>query len=543
MASTIQIYATQSVIFTDTTSGGLQPYSQSWTFSGGNISSATGATALVVYQNPGNYTASLSVTDSNNITNIFSSTNGIQVLAPSLNASFNPNSASSLMSSNISFSDTSTGAPQNATSWNWIVDSSSISTTSGASLSYNNWSDVPGASLGDSPGALQNVSVRLDVSNSFTSDSVINTVSFKKIGAEETDLLNRDGAGQPYVQQVAVNNTGIYADSLSYPTHSYIIEFNYNIPGSGQTIDNFHSTDEITRIILTGLSGRPEFFTGGVGVIGGYIVVEDSLYGTGDPEIVTGKYITPALPTPPRKLYFADDGTTGNITSLIDDFNYTEGLVDEILRNTYPQLNSAQSSPYAPVLPATSVSSGENPVVYSDDYFANRGFPGTVYEVTLEIYHGGTPYNVVCEIAYSGGQGNEPGGNNEFFVMQDVGSDRGVAFLLNQAIDSSSVPGGVGSVEFTADSIYNINTNSDPLNYDGLKMEIKSTDIERVEIFDNSADILATTGLTVFPFAYQYSGGSSGVKTCTGIPSLLDLSASFDYLTEGKRIIYGSSIF
>ena len=43
MASNIKIYETQSVIFTDTTFGGLPPYSRRWNFTGGNISSATGA--------------------------------------------------------------------------------------------------------------------------------------------------------------------------------------------------------------------------------------------------------------------------------------------------------------------------------------------------------------------------------------------------------------------------------------------------------------------------------------------------------------------
>src|SRR6056300_869842 len=107
MASNIRIYETQSVIYTDTTSGGLPPYSRRWTFTGGNIASATGATALVRYNNPGSYTATLTVTDFNNVTNSFTSTNGIEVLASSVLASFTRVPASILMGQTTQFTDTS----------------------------------------------------------------------------------------------------------------------------------------------------------------------------------------------------------------------------------------------------------------------------------------------------------------------------------------------------------------------------------------------------------------------------------------------------
>jgi PKD repeat protein len=64
MAEQIQIYQNQAVNFADTSSGGQPPLSRLWAFSGGSISSATGATATVFYTNPGLYNVTLTVTDS-----------------------------------------------------------------------------------------------------------------------------------------------------------------------------------------------------------------------------------------------------------------------------------------------------------------------------------------------------------------------------------------------------------------------------------------------------------------------------------------------
>jgi PKD repeat protein len=62
-------YQTQQITFTDTSSGGVPPLNRLWSFPGGSITSATGATAQVTYGSPGTYTVTLTVTDDNGLTN------------------------------------------------------------------------------------------------------------------------------------------------------------------------------------------------------------------------------------------------------------------------------------------------------------------------------------------------------------------------------------------------------------------------------------------------------------------------------------------
>lgn len=534
MASIIQIYETQSVIYTDNTSGGLEPYSRMWSFSGGNISSATGPTAQVTYSNTGSYTATLTVTDFNNVTASNIINNGIEVLIPSVNAEYTPTSASLKMGQSFSITNTSTGLPENPTSYQWIVGGTDFATTSDVSISYNDWNVVPGANIAAKPGSSVSVSLSLEATSSYSSDTTSSSFTVSKVGLAENSIINRELALFPYVSQCSISNTTDFSAFLGYPTNSYVYEFDFS-SASPPRITGFHSTLENATITLTGLSGDTLFLDGGVGRIRGYIIVEDYFYTTGDPEIVSGKYIYPSLGSgPPTKLYFADDGLAGNLTDLILNSNYTISLVDEILNNVYPQLNSTQSDYYGALFPDTIVSSGFNPVVYSPIYFINNGATGAEYEVIVEV----DGNSATCTFNDNGGVGNEPGGNDEFYVMQDVGGT-GAASQLNSAI-AASIPGGTASIEFTAVESFNINSSGTPSDYYGLKMEVKEASIQMVQIRDNSSSIASTYGIDVMPFAYTYRG--SPTPSCSGVPYLLDLTIS-DYFLNGKNIQYGESIF
>jgi hypothetical protein len=538
MASIIKIYETQSVIYTDTTSGGLEPYNRTWDFSGGDISSATGPTAQVSYNNPGTYTASLTVTDFNNVTATNTISNGIEVLSASVDAQYSLSPSSILMGQSMSVNNTSTGLPENPTSYQWKIGGVNYATTTNITVSYEDWKVVPGANIAALPGDIVSVSIGLEATSSYSSDIENKSFNASKIGISETDLINKKGSGSPYEREISISNTTQKSGAFGYPTNSYIYRLDYS-GAAIQSIEGFHSTLERATLTVTGLSGNSLFLTGGVAPIKGYIIVEAALYGTiygtVDPEIATGKYIYPNLASgAPIDIFFADDGTTGNLTYLIDNSNYTQAIVDDILNNIYPQINSTQSDYYGAVFPITSLSGGFNPVVYSPTYFNNLGRPGVVYSVTLEI--NGT--TVSCQFDDSS-TGNEPSGNGEFYVMQDFAGIKGVASQLNDAI-AATAPGGTASVEFTAVSNYNINSNGTPSDYYGLKMEVKDEGIEEVTIDDNSSTLNSLYGLSLRPFAYKYTGSTT--TSCSGIPPTLQLGL-LEYFTNGKNIQYGGSIF
>ena len=540
MASNIQIYETQSVIYTDTTSGGFPPYSRRWNFTGGNISSATGATALVRYNNPGTYTATLTVTDFNNVTGSFSSTNGIEVLVSSVSASFTVNPTLILMDQSTQFTDTSTGAPEDPTSFQWDVGGSSYSTSQNPTLSYDNWQNVPGAALSALPGATVSVTVELTATSSFGSDSASSSVSVKKLGQTTVNNINKSSGGLSYFPEVSIRSTGVRASSFGYPTSSEIFELDYS-SAKVQVVDGFHSTQEEAYILMTGLGGIPSFVTEGVARVNGYLVIEDALYGLGVPEISVGKYIWDRVNSggPVTSLYFADDGSTGNLTDLITTTGYSTTLVASIMDNLYPQLNSTQSDYWSPAFPLTTVSiTGKNPVIYATQYFTNRSITGVNYEVYIDINGGST--RITCAFNANSGQGNESGGNFEYYVMQDVAGNSGAATQLNAAITATL--GSTSDIEFTAVQDFNINSSGTPASYYGLKMEVKNTSIESVVLKDNSTTLNSTYSLNLAPFTYQYSSGSAGIISCSGMPPQLNLGFG-DYVTAGKSINYGGSIF
>ena len=122
MSEQIQIYQNQAVNFADTSSGGQPPLSRLWAFSGGSISSATGATATVFYANPGLYNVTLTVTDSVGTSKSLVETNLINVSAAFILSNFTGTPTSALlMSTPVNFVDASTGEPQPPDTFSWNI--------------------------------------------------------------------------------------------------------------------------------------------------------------------------------------------------------------------------------------------------------------------------------------------------------------------------------------------------------------------------------------------------------------------------------------
>lgn len=534
MSSTISIYQTQSVLFTDTSSGGVPPYSRLWNFTGGDISSATGATAYVSYANPGSYTASLTITDSVGVASTFSSVSGINVLPPVLTASFTRSLSSVLMSQQVTFTDTTTGMPIGPTGWTWTIGGSGFASSQNSNITFNDWTNVPGAGIVDAAGTTVSVPVILQASNSFTSDSETLNVNFSKVGVQEQTMLNRLSAGAGYSRYADVSYSGIIASTLGYPTATYIFEI--DLASYGKVVGKFHSELEDSYILVTGLTGKPEFLSTGVSVVAGYICIDSALYGAGDPSIDIGKYVTPS--TSAKKIFFTDDGSVGNITNLITAKGWTTSLISSVLTNIYPQLNSAQGIYYGIKYPISGVNAGRNPIVYAPQYLSTLGAVGAFVTIRMDVLYAGLTYTAIAQLDANAGVGNETGGN--YYVMQDVSGNKGVADMLNNAIAASTVPGATATVEFFADSTLNIYPGSTPANYSGLRMEVKDRIVTGVYLSDNISTLNSSYGLSLFPVFYKYTGTTVG--SCIGMPEVLDLS-NLSYSTNGTSIYYGNTIF
>ena len=534
MSSTITIYQSQSVLFTDTSSGGVPPYSRLWSFTGGDISSSTGATALVTYSNPGAYTASLTVTDDIGVSASYTSSSGITVNPPIITASFTSSPASSvLMSATISFNDTSTGIPSGPTGWSWSIGGSGFANTQNPSLLFNDWQLVPGANIFDPAGTSLTVSAQLLASNSFTSDSESKNIIFSKIGINELTLLNREAEAAPYQRFADISYTGTIASSLGYPTGTYVYEI--DLASYGFAVNQFHSDLEVAYMVVTGLTGKPEFLESGVSTISGYILVDDAFYASGSPEIAFGKYLTPSYNA--KKIFFTDSGSVGNLTNLVTAKNWSTSLIASVLTNIHPQLNSAQGIYYGIVYPTSSYNNGRNPIVYSPQYLTSIGAVGENIEITIYV-DAGINYQAVCSINDNGGLGNETGG--DYYVMQDISGNLGVASMLNSAIAASPIPGGTASVEFFADPDLNIYVGGSPASYYGLRMEVKDASVSQVTLLDNTETLNSNYGLSLIPVFYTYTGSTQ--PSCIGMPPLLNLNY-LEYTSTGTRIVYGNSIF
>lgn len=547
--SNITIYQGQQIIFTDTTSGGTPPYQYSWQFSGGTPSSATGATASVTYASAGDYNVRLDVTDNGGV-NSYLLQSGLVTVNPALmNANFSRLYTSRLMSQANEFYDTSTGSPNDPDAWSWLVGTDAFTTQDVTAFQYDDWIDVPGASPLDPPGTVRTVTVQLTAIASSPSafDTVSKAYTVSKIGPLETYYINANfpiiGPLTSYTEESPVRSTTYRTSAIGLPNDEAIMTIKPGASGSGlQQIKFFHSTQEEVTIRCTGMATiNTSMYSKGWGDIADcFTCLNPPLYGGTVPTVINGNYI---LGYGSVDIIFFSVGPF--VTNLIDSYGYTEDLVAEIIGSRYPIMHSAQLVTISSRgFPGTNFPypglSGSDPVVYSTQFFTSRGLTGTSYEITFNYsLASGSSGSFTVIMNGNSGIGNAPGTGGDFYSMQDVGPDLGVASQLNSAF-VSNFPGGTGDVEALALSRFNVDSGGDPFNFYGLKLLIKSTDINKLEIDDNSATLTSLLGGN--PKILPFAGTVSAAATCSGCLKVVNDLVIYQELS-GSQVQIGESIF
>lgn len=538
MSGEIQIYQSQAVNFTDTSSGGQPPLSRLWNFQGGSIASATGATATVFYTNPGQYNVSLTITDSLSTTKTLVETNLINVSPSFLNADFTGAPlASILMSTPVNFVDASTGQPQGPTAWAWNIQGDLYATQNITFAGFDDWFAIGGVP-GNNPGEIISVNAQLTASNGILSDVEIKSFPVTKIGPVELNYINSRGTPNPnwsIDSQFSFEMNGLVpliTSDIGYGGTNIIYQI--DLSSGTQSINKFHTTTEDVSLIFTG-----GILPNDVGICEsfGYLIIDELIYISGQTQIQDGQYISPGLVS---SLYF----TSGKLDISFDgsyigpQYSYSQALVEACVNSLYPQTNSGQSPSFGLVFPMNETLATDNhPVVPSPAYYVANGGVGT-YQITILVtYFNGFNDSCIVDFNANSGIGNEPGGPSGFYyVMQDFGGLFGVVTQINLAI-STLISGGTSVIEAYADPIFNTFTGGSTGDYYGISLEIKDKLIKEIEIIDNSSVLNAIA--PTFPFAKSPLNPAPG--TCSGMIGFMDLS---DYTPNfGTRISYGGSIF
>ena len=542
MAEQIEIYQNQAVNFTDTSNGGLPPLSRLWNFQGGSIASATGATATVFYTNAGLYNVTLTVTDSVNTSKTLTKSNLVNVSPAYIIANFTGTPTSSiLMSTPINFVDASTGQPQAPNTWAWNIQGSTYSTQNVSFSGFGDWFAIGGVP-GQAPGEQISVTASLVASRGALSDTEVKSFPVAKIGPVETSWVNSGGSTGPWATDsvFAVELNGsvpLVTTDIGYPGADII--YSIDLAGGTQNIQDFHVTTEDTTFYLTGCI-NPSPVTG-LTQSSGYLIIDEAIYLSGLTQIMDGQYITTSLV---NKLYFTcpilDQAYSGSYNP---GYSYSLGLIDTISNSLYPQINSGQAPSYGKNFPINQAyTSTDSPVVPSPQYLTSVGASGQTYQVNVRVYFfGGASVNMIIPMIANSGVGNEIGAAGDFYVMQDTMGGTGVASILNTSF-TSNVPGGLASIQAYTSPVYNTNTSGSggPTgDYYGISLQVKSRNIRRVSITDNSVTLNNSYGLNLAPFAFNPS--SPHPDTCSGMMSELVLD---NYTPEfGTRLDYGGSIY
>jgi len=542
MAEQITIYQTQSINFTDTSSGGLSPFSRLWNFPGGSITSATGPTATVYYNNPGDFNVSLTITDSAGTVKTESKTNLVKVDPAFIAADFTGTPTSTiLMSTPINFVDGSTGQPSPPTTWSWNIGGSVYATQNVSFPGFNDWFAIGGAP-GDQPGSINSVTASLTASFGALSDTESKSFAVTKIGPLETTWVNSRGGTGPWVTDsvftVELNGPfPLVTSDIGYPGSEII--YSIDLSSGTQSIDKFHTTTEKTTLYLTGMV-NPEII--GLNESLGYLIIEEQLYLSGQTQIQDGQFITPGLVS---KLYFTSQILDAAYNGLYNPFGYAYslGLIEEVVNSLYPQTNSGQAPSFNCQFPTNSAyASSDSPVVPSLQQLTALGVP-IPYRVFIDVdYFGGASLIVNTPMNANLGVGNEIGGPGQWYVMQDTIGGTGVASMINARI-AATVPGGTGTgIIAVASPVYNTNVSAGPGptgDYYGISIQVKDRNIKGISIRDNTQSINFLYSTNLPPFAYSFLSPSP--VTCSGMMQELDLTS---YTPEfGTRLEYGASIY
>lgn len=563
MGEVLKIYQYQTVLFTNATTGAT-PLTLSWDFPGGTPGFGTGNTETVVYNAPGFYSATLTVTDSFGTTSSLVETNIIRVdpttIVPGISG---PTPSTVLMNQGYNLDDSSVGDPYPAISWLWTLPYGITAGTASVGVTgYIDWFTLTGTYAGTA-GASYTGNISLTVNNGYSPATAITSVEVQKMGDSEILYLNSlNSSATLYTPGLT---GGLVALALSNPPVpataqdlGYIGEtdfvFHLNFLSRGTTNrynQNFHSTSESAfSSISTGfwnsnpMSDPP---------IGGYLIINGTSYSSNYSPIIANNAINFGEYAIQNQLYdFFVADTTGFLEDKYTNYNYNIDLISFLLTNPYRKIHSGNiqflnsvENPGGPagisfIDPAGLGASGSNPIVYSRQYLNSLGpssyTPYPVYEVYISTTVSGFPYGATATFETIGLTGNDPLTAGNFYVAQNNSSGIGFVQILNTAINSS-IFGGTGSIEFVAASYFNCDYSSGPTaasfdsyNYNGVALLVKNwSTVGPVTITDNSLALGNSFGppISLAPFMADIMNPQGSTETCSGLFSGPLIQSSF----------------
>ena len=543
MAESLQIYQYQSVNFTDTSSGAA-PLSRAWSFSGGSPAAGTGITAAVFYNVPGDYTVSLTETDTYGTTSTLTKSDLVQVSPTTLVAGISGPSPSSVkMNEGYNLQDSTIGTPSPPTAWAWTLPYGRSATTQNVGVTgYADWNTLTGGYTG-APGSSYTANISLAVSNAYLSSSASTAVSVQKLGPSEQLYLNATGPSSPnFVTGLSggiVTSGGIPVgvDFFGYSSSNLIVRLNYLLRGASNKTNLYFHSDTETAIVFMYTGLWSSMYND---VIGGFLMVQGPVYSSysylaPNDAINFGLYITEGQTS---EFFLGDSNGVGLLLSLYTSYNYSANLLTYLVNNPYKIAHSGnlQYVNTQNINPMTFVSTGggqnSNPVVYSSAYLQNIMMPSfpyvNVYEVYISVTMGAFSYGATAAFGISGGTGNDPLTGGNFYTAQTTANGSGFVSLLNSAIATSTIPGGTGAVEFQANPEFSCGWSSpvgggySSADYNGVALLIKgSTTVSSVAISDNSAAITASyfppSGIIIAPFTANYVNSQGSLETCSGL--------------------------
>ena len=542
---------------------------RSWSFSGGSPSTGTGITAAVFYNVPGDYTVSLTETDAYGTTSTLIKSDLIQVSPTTLAAGISGPSPSSVkMNEGYSLQDSTVGTPFPPTSWTWTLPYGRSATTQNVGVTgYADWNTLTGGYTG-APGSSYTANISLSVSNAYLSSSASTAVSVQKLGPSEQLYLNATGPSSPnFVTGLSggiVTNGGIPVgvDFFGYSSSDLIVRLNYLLRGaSNKTNLYFHSDTETASVVMyTGLWSSTYN-----DVIGGFLMVQGQIYSlysylTPNDAINLGFYITEDQTAE----FFLGD-SSGLLLNLYTNYNYSADLLTYLVNNPYKIAHSGNlqydntQNPTPMTFVGTGGGSNFNPVVYSSAYLQNLNLPSfptpanPVYQIYVSVTMGGVPYGATASIGVAGSTGNDPLTSGNFFTAQDTVNGSGFVSLLNSAIGSSSIPGGTGSIQFSASPIFSCGWSGttgpgySPSDYYGVALLIKNAAlVQLVSISDNSSTItgyyssnIPPLMTPIAPFTANYGNSQGSIETCSGLfstPLSISPGAIYNVMNFGGSI-------
>jgi len=220
-ASPTSGYAPLTVTFSGSATGGAPPYTFRWNF--GDGSSSTAQNPSNTYSSPGNYTATLTVTDSQSATNSKSLTINVTSIANPLIASSSASPSSGQAPLTVNFNGSATGGTPPYT-YRWNFGDGQSSTSQNPSHTYS---------------AAGNYVAILTVTDS-QSATATNSVSINVTATPGQLLATASGSPTSGLAPLAVNFTGSATGGT--PPYSYSWNFGDGTSSTAQNPSHTYST-------------------------------------------------------------------------------------------------------------------------------------------------------------------------------------------------------------------------------------------------------------------------------------------------------------